>query len=276
MIRHYLQLVKPGIIFGNLVTATGAFVLASSHLDLPILFVTLFSLALIIGSACIFNNIRDQKADALMIRTQTRALPLGLIAPADATVYATTLGSVGFLLITTFVGAVPGLLSLLGFAIYVVLYSQAKYLTPHATLLGSLAGALPPAIGYTAAHPFDLPALLLFLLVAFWQMPHFYSIALYRLSDYRAASIPVHPLVRGLTSTKKEILLYLLLYTLLVPILTLFGYTSFLFLVATSVVNLSWLAFSFRPFATRPHLWAKGMFRFSLLSITVFSVFLPI
>src|SRR3990167_1364451 len=196
MIRAYYMLTKPGIILGNIITTTAGFFLASKgHVNWVLFLFTFFGLSLLIGSACVFNNYIDRKYDKKMERTKNRALAKGLIAPWKALVFGSFLAVLGAFLLFTYINFIAATLSIIGFVVYVTMYSFYKYHSSHGTLVGSLAGAIPPVVGYIAASfHLDLGAVLLFLILVFWQMPHFYSIAIYRMREYAAAGVPVLPL----------------------------------------------------------------------------------
>ncbi len=211
MPRAFLLLTKPGIIAGNALTAAAGFALGSSHLFQPWLFLAaLAGLSLIIGSACVLNNYIDRKADQKMERTKTRALAVGTISTRHALLFSLILGVSGTLILFFFVNLLSAAAALFGFIAYIGIYSFSKYHTVHGTLIGSLAGAVPPIVGYTAAsNRFDLIAIIFFTMLVFWQMPHFYAIAIYRLKEYQAASIPVLPAKRGIQAAKIQMILYM-------------------------------------------------------------------
>ena len=174
-LKTYLQITKPGIVLGNLITAAAGFMLASKgHIDTALLFSMLMGLSLVIASGCVFNNCIDRNMDKKMIRTKHRALAQGLISPGAALLYGTLLGIAGMTLLFNTTNPLCGIIVLAGFIVYVVLYSL--YLKPrsvHSTLIGSLAGAAPPLAGYCAvSNRFDTGALILLLIFGLWQMPH--------------------------------------------------------------------------------------------------------
>ena len=190
--KTYCLLTKPRIIMGNIITASAGFALASrGSINFLLLLVTFIGLALVIASACVFNNYIDRNADKKMERTKNRPLATGLISPRRAITFALLLGLLGTFLLAFFVNPLTAALALFGFFVYVILYSFSKYYSIHGTLIGSVAGAMPPVIGYcAAANRFDMGALILFAMITIWQMPHFFSIAIYQLKDYAAASYP--------------------------------------------------------------------------------------
>lgn len=277
-LKAYLTLVKPGIIMGNAITAIGGFALASKgHFDFWLFLAMLEGLSLIVASACVFNNYIDRESDRKMERTRNRPLAIGTVSNATALVYATLLGLFGVFLLAKFTNLLAMSVALLGFVVYVGLYSFLKYRTVHGTLIGSIAGAVPPVVGYTAVTGrLDLAALIIFGVIMMWQMPHFFAIAVYRLKDYDAASIPVLPLKRGMGATKVQMLLYIALFVCVSSLLSLLGFTSMLYLAISTMIGLYWLWMGIKGFkAKSDQKWARQMFIFSLVAVMSLSITIP-
>lgn len=275
MIKTYYLLTKPGIILGNIVTTAAGFFLASkNHIDWPLFLYTLAGLALVIGSACVFNNYTDRNADKKMERTKNRGLPSGLISGVKAIIFALLLLLSGVFILFYFVNFLCVLIAIIGFCIYVILYGIFKYLTIHGTLIGSLSGGIPPVVGYCAAsNNFDLGALLLFLIVVVWQMPHFFSIAIYRFDDYLKVAIPVLPIQKGVQASKTHILIYIIAFIFLAPMLTFFGYTGYFYLITSLLLGLIWLGICLKGLKRKDNkIWARKMFFFSLVCIAGLSL----
>lgn len=278
LLSAYLMLTKPGIIIGNGVTTIGGFALAShGYFNLPLLLFTLGGLSLVIASACVLNNYVDREADKKMKRTRNRPLARGIVQPRHALIYAALLGFLGVFILAKFTTIVALLLSLLGFLVYIALYTLLKYRLVQNTLIGSIAGAIPPVVGYTAvSNRIDLAAFLLFGTLAFWQMPHFFAIAVYRLEDYLAASILTLPIRKGMKSVKVQMLVYIAAFTLCSSLLNLCGYTNRLYLFVTLILGGFWLFIGIKGFWARSdQKWARQMFIFSLVSVMTLSIFIP-
>src|SRR5579872_2970145 len=183
--RDYYKLTKPGIVYGNVFTTIAAFLFAirwrfESFQSIELFLATVFGISFVIGSACVFNNYLDRDIDKRMERTQKRALVTGAISTRSALMYGTILGLVGFILLGVFVNVLTALIALVGFIFYVILYGIAKRGSHWGAVVGSVSGAVPIVVGYTAVtNQLDLTALILFLVLVFWQMPHFYAIAIY-------------------------------------------------------------------------------------------------
>lgn len=270
MIKTYYMLTKPGIIFGNVVTTAAGFALASKgHFDIWLFALTMLGLALVIASAGVFNNFIDLEADAKMERTKDRPLVMGVISPQNALGFGTVLGIIGVAILYKYTNLLTVLVALSGFFVYLVLYAFWKYRSFYGTIVGSIAGAVPPVVGYTAvSNRLDLGALILFLILVLWQMPHFFAIAVYHLDDYRKASIPVLPVQKGLLTTKMQSAYYIVAFTVTCLMLTVLGYTGRIYFIAALALGASWLALSLYGFAAKnDKVWGRQMFAYSLAVI---------
>ncbi|MDX1817217.1 MAG: heme o synthase [Marinobacter sp.] len=279
VLRQFIALTKPGIIFGNSISVMGGYFLAAQGEFNPGLFVAvLIGLGLVIASGCAFNNLIDRDIDAVMERTQDRPLVRGTITPATTFGFATALGLAGFTLLLGINLLTVGL-AVFGFAIYVGVYSlYAKRQSVHGTLIGSLSGAVPPVVGYCAVKgQFDTGALILLVTFCLWQMPHSYAIAIFRFSDYQRVRIPVLPVAKGVQTAKYHIVAYTVAFTASALCLTVAGYTGIAYFVVVLLMGLYWLKLGLAGFRTREDIkWAKGNFGFSILTVCVLSLMMGI
>ncbi len=278
-LKIYYELTKPGIIYGNLLTTAGGFLLAAKgHIKFGLLLAVLSGTAFVIASACVFNNYIDREIDKRMARTKKRALVSGLVSGRNAIVYATVLVIIGIFLLALYTNWLTLAIGLVGFFVYIVLYGLSKRRSVYGTIIGSVSGSMPPIAGYTAVtHRFDAGAVILLLILTFWQMPHFYAIAMYRYEDYKSANLPVWPVKKGMRSTKIQILLYVLGFILAASLLTFYRYTGYTYLVIMSILGLAWLRIVIRGFTTvDDKLWARKVFLFSLIIILAQSVMMSI
>ncbi|MBQ4944914.1 protoheme IX farnesyltransferase [Acinetobacter baumannii] len=276
MLKKYLFLTKPGILFGNFITTLGGFFFpAQGSIDILLLLLTLIGTTLVVASGCVVNNVIDQDIDTKMQRTQNRALVKKTISPTVALVYAFVLGVMGFSILWFGVNGYAFLFAMIGFIVYVGFYSLwTKRTSIHQTVIGSISGASPPVIGYTAVtHQFDVAALLLFLAYALWQMPHSWAIAIYRFDDYKNAGIPILPVARSIYRTKIECVIYILLFAAVLNGLYCFGYTNVFFLITFNALSAYWFYLSIIGFkAENDQLWAKRFFLYSVILITLLSL----
>ena len=227
----------------------------------------LIGTALVIASACVFNNYIDRCIDAKMDRTKRRALVSGRISTISALSYASLLGIVGLAVLVSGTNWLTVGLGLLAFFVYVVVYGIAKRRTVHSTVIGSIAGAIPPVAGYTAmSNRLDGGAVLLFLILVCWQMPHFYAIAMYRYKDYKAAGLPILTVKKGMRAAKLQILFYVVAFGISASLLTIFGYTGYIYLLVILGLSLNWLRLGLAGLKTKDdEKWARKMFFYSLI-----------
>ncbi|TDV46484.1 protoheme IX farnesyltransferase [Pseudomonas graminis] len=275
-LKHFIQITKPGIIFGNVLSVAGGFFLASKgHVDIGLFLAAIIGTSLVVASGCVFNNCIDRDIDVKMERTKNRVLVQGLVSVKLALIYATVLGVVGVGLLYTKANALAALFAVIGFVIYVGFYSlYLKRRSVHGTLVGSLSGAMPPVIGYVAvSNTFDLAALTLLVMFSLWQMPHSYAIAIFRFNDYRAASIPVLPVKRGIRVAKRHILIYILAFLLATLMLTFGGYAGLNYLAVAAAMGMYWLYMAWTGYKAKDDtVWARKLFVFSIFTITALSV----
>jgi heme o synthase len=257
----------------------GGFLLAAKwHVNFGLFFATLAGTCLIMASACVFNNYIDRGIDQKMARTRKRALVSGEISGRNALIYASVLGITGFTLLLFYTNLLVAIIGAVAFIDYIVFYGFSKRHSVHGTLVGSIAGAAPPVAGYCAvSNRFDWGAFIIFLIMVCWQMVHFYAIAIRRTKDYKAAAIPVLPVVKGVRATKIQMILYTIAFIFAVIDLSLRGYAGSVFAVVMVSLGLIWLYKGLRSFNIKDNvLWAKNMFLFSLIVLLSFSVMLSV
>jgi protoheme IX farnesyltransferase len=195
----------------------------------------------------------------------------------DVTVKAASIFAVMLLFLGLFAfytasrSTVATALLIFGYVIYSGIYTfLLKRNSVYGTLVGSIAGAMPPVAGYCATNGrFDGGALLLVAIFSIWQMPHSYAIAIFRKSDYQAANIPVLPVVNGVESAKRHIVLHMLAFMFFAPALSLLGYAGQLYLAASVLGGAYWLWLGFKGFGTDNDVkWARKVFFTSILLVT--------
>ena len=284
--QDFLALIKIGIVNSNMITVFTGFFFAMqlssmkflANLDL-LVFVLLGSGLIVAGSAAL-NNLIDRDIDPVMTRTKSRPTVTGRFNASAVLALALAFIVIGeVLLFSTSMAA--GLWGLAGVFSYVVLYSMwSKRKHVGNTVVGSISGAIPPLIGWAAVEPsLGAGAWALFLIMFIWQPPHFYALAMRRTEEYRAANIPMLPVVKGFVRTKKSMLGWVLLLFPLPLLLTELGIG---FIILATVLNIGWLYFAVRGFKAKDDIkWATGMFVYSLnymtilfVSIIIFSLFI--
>ncbi len=252
----------------------GFVVAAGRHINGGLLVAVLSGTALVIASACIVNNYFDRRIDKVMERTNWRALALGTIPARNAFVLAAVLGLAGFTILALWVNWLTLWVGVIGYVDYVILYGWSKRRSWHGTLVGTVSGSTPVVAGYTAVtNQLDTGALILFLILTFWQMPHFYAIAIRRIKDYRAARIPVLPLARSVRAAKWQIIAYMAGFTIAVIALAWYGYAGKLYAAIMGLLALGWLVRGIQGFTTIDDTqWAKRVFLYSLIILPAFLV----
>lgn len=272
--KAYYELAKPGVTYGNAISAIAGYLFAAQGTIDWLLFGWLtIGTTLVIGAACALNNYFDQDIDAKMARTKKRAALIKTVGPQNALRFAIILGVLGFATLALFTSWLVVLIELVGYITYVFFYGKwGKRTSVHGTLIGSVSGAVPILAGYVATRgAIDGGALLVFAILFVWQMPEFYAISIYRRKEYAAAGVPVISVVRGIPRTITEILIYTSLFVIFSVLLGLTGYAGALYTITMSLVGLYWLWLGIRGItASDPDAWSRRMFKFSLVALLVF------
>lgn len=266
--KTYYRLLKPGITISNTLSAVAGFwlgVAVSGGFRGATLLGLMIGIAGVIGSACVANNVLDEKIDARMKRTSKRALVTGVVSRSTALIYSLVLGVVGFTLLAWLTNLLTVILGIVAYVSYVGIYGWAKRTTIWSTLIGTLPGALPLVAGYTAVTgQIDTATVILFVMMTLWQMVHFYAIAMFRHDEYRAAGLPIWSVARGLASTKRQLFLFVALFVLSAPLLTIAGYTGVVYAVGMTAVGVIWVIHGLRNYRGDDVAWSRRMFFVSL------------
>lgn len=268
--RDYYQLTKPKVVALLVLTAWVGMMLASPAVpNLTLVFIASLGIALVSAAAAAFNHVLDQKIDAQMARTYTRPLPKGRLTTLQAVTFACALAVNGFALLLIAVNALTALLTLFGLFGYAVVYTLLlKRATPQNIVIGGVAGALPPVLGWTAiTGTVSGEAILLMMIVFTWTPPHFWALAIHRCHDYAKANIPMLPVTHGIEFTKTAILLYTLLLFLVCLLPYLIGMTGVLYLLASIYLNATFIRYAWRLKYTPDANTAMETFRFSIVHL---------
>ena len=234
VLRAYLALTKPTIIVLLLITTIPSMVLAARGWpDLRLVLATLVGGFLSAGGAASINQFADRDIDSIMTRTRSRPIPSGLVPAAHAAWLGAVLGVLSVVWLAWQVNLLSAALAAAAIAMYAGVYTYGlKRATVQNIVIGGAAGAAPPVIGWAAVTgTLEVPALLLFLIVFYWTPPHFWALSLRLEDDYRAAGVPMGPVVWGAAETKRQIVLY---SVLLLAVTLMFG----------AVAELGWIYFA--------------------------------
>ena len=270
VLKNYLELTKPKVVLMMLITAIIGMLLASKSLpSLYLVIISMIGIGLCASSAATINQIIDRNIDANMARTSSRPLPQGEITTFNASLFAFALMIVGTAILVSQVNTLTAVLtvaSLIGYAfIYTVFLKRA---TPQNIVIGGLAGAAPPLLGWTSVtNSIDPNALLLVLIIFVWTPPHFWALAIYRKEDYARESIPMLPVTHGVRFTKLQIILYTVLLVLvsLLPYIVLMSGNIYLF--SALGLGLFYLYSSIKMYLTDDEEYPMTSFKYSIYYI---------
>ena len=269
-IKNYYELCKPNVVLMMLITALVGSLLASKTLaPLSLIAFAMLGIALCASSAAAINQIIDRKVDANMNRTENRPIPQGEVSPINASIFALVLGTLGAFILVVYVNALTALLtlaSLIGYAFVYTVYL--KRATPQNIVIGGLAGAAPPLLGWTAVtNSIDPNSLLLVLIIFAWTPPHFWALAIHRKDDYAKENIPMLPVTHGVQFTKLQIILYTIILILvsLLPFVVLMS--GILYLIAALILGTIFLYYSVQLYFNEDNSLAFPTFVYSIYYI---------
>jgi len=253
-----------------LITALVGMLLAQETVpSISYMFIALLGIALCSGSAAAINQVIDRSADASMNRTDKRPLPQGDISPIHASIFALVIGFLGALILYIFVNTLTMYLtiaSLIGYAFIYTVYL--KRATPQNIVIGGLAGAAPPLLGWTSiTNSIDAYSLLLVLIIFIWTPPHFWALAIYRKDEYAKESIPMLPVTHGVAFTKLQIVLYTIILFLvsLLPYIVLMS--GVIYLISALVLSSVFLYYSIKLYLGEGDEYAMKTFTYSIYYI---------
>lgn len=274
--KDFLSLIKIGIVNSNLITTFTGIWLAlyfsgKSFLEnIDIVVFTLLGTAAIIAGSCAINNFYDRDIDHVMERTRLRPTVTGRISSFQVLLLGTGFISIGtiLLLMVSVSAAVIGLLGVFSYIVLYTMWTKRQYTIN--TVVGSIAGAVPPLIGWAAVDDLNIIAWILFLIMFIWQPPHFLALAMKRSEEYRKAGIPMLPVVHGFEVTKRQIIVWV---ACLLPLPFYLFSLGIGFIVLATVLNIIWLILSLIGLKMKNDLkWSKWMFIYSNNYLTILFV----
>ncbi|VUD64123.1 Protoheme IX farnesyltransferase [Thalassocella blandensis] len=266
--RDYYELCKPNVVLLMLLTSLIGMLLAvPGMVPLDILFFGNLGIALCAGSAAAVNHIVDRHVDTKMARTFNRPIAQGRVAPREAVIFAFVLGLLGMTVLMVWVNALTAwltLASLIGYAFIYTLFL--KRATPQNIVIGGLAGAAPPLLGWTAVTgEIHGHALLLVLIIFAWTPPHFWALAVHRKAEYAKAKIPMLPVTHGEAYTK----LHIMLYTLILIAVTLLPFVTrmmnWLYLLGAVVLGIGFMYYAWVLLRGKQKNAGMDTFRYSIV-----------
>ena len=270
LIKSYYLLCKPNVVYMMLICAFVGMLLAEDSVTSILkICIALFGIALCSGSAAAINQVIDRKADAAMTRTDQRPLPQGELSAFHASCFAFVIGVLGALILYFFINTLTMVLTLASLIGYAFIYTvYLKRATPQNIVIGGLAGAAPPLLGWASiSNSIDPYALLLVLIIFVWTPPHFWALAIYRKEEYAKESIPMLPVTHGVAFTKLQIVLY----TIILFIVSILPYVVLMsgeiYLVSSVILSSIFLYYSIKLYITDDDSIAMKTFNFSIYYI---------
>lgn len=271
----YFALLKPRVMILVVFTGIAGLLVAPGSIHPFLAVVAVFCIAMASGGAAAINMWYEQDIDRLMLRTSQRPLVRGVIAPSDALAFGVVLSIFAVMLMGLATNWVAAFLLLLANLFYVFVYTiWLKRRTPQNIVVGGAAGAFPPVIGWVAVTgQIDVIPLVLFAIIFLWTPPHFWSLALYRSDDYKAAGIPMLPVLYGWRVTVWNIIFYMGVLIILTLLPWFLDFAGAFYMLTTLILGGLWVL------AALPLLWdksvrrAKNSFAISILYLfTIFAV----
>ena len=275
-LSSYINLCKPKIVALLTITALiGMLLSVNFYTNLTNVINGLASLvgfALLAAASAALNQIFDRETDKNMSRTQSRPLAAGNISLTDALTFTAILLFAGSSLMLYFSNLLTFMITTFGFIFYSLIYTiYLKWATPQNIVIGGLSGALPPLIGWTAvSNEISLMPLILVLIIFLWTPPHFWPLAIDRMEEYKKEGVPMMPIAKGVTRTKKEMVVYavLLLAASLAPYI--YGLAGIFYLVTTTALNLYFIYLCLIYLNDKDNQLSMKIFNFSVKYMLLF------
>ncbi|MBC3765925.1 heme o synthase [Neptunicella marina] len=277
--RDYYEMTKPKVILLLLLTAVVGMCLSSpGALPWVNVIAGLFGIGLLSSSAAVINHVVDRQIDAKMARTHNRPVPRGKISPQHALAFAFVLAIIGYAALEIWVNRLTALLTLASMVGYAVIYTMyLKRATPQNIVIGGLAGAAPPLLGWSAISDSIHPhALLLVLIIYTWTPPHFWALAIHREKDYSKAGVPMLPVTHGIDFTKTSVFLYTILLCIVCLLPYLVGMTGIIYLLGATLLNIGFLYYAWKLKFDADADTAMKTFKFSIVHLMLLFLLLLI
>lgn len=268
---QYLAVTKPRIVMLAAFCALIGMLLASDGSVPPVTMIAgLTGISLLAAAGFAFNCLVERTIDSRMARTRARPLARGEIGPARTIAFVALLGGTGAALLHILVNPLTMWLTLATFVGYAIVYTVLlKPATPQNIVIGGASGAMPPVLGWAAvANEVSPQALVLFLIIFVWTPPHFWSLALYRIEDYRRSGLPMLPVTHGPEFTRLSVLLYtlLLVATTLLPFMI--RMSGWFYLACALALGAVFLAYAWRLWRDYSDALARRTFGYSIFYLT--------
>ena len=270
LLRSYYLLCKPNVVYMMLICALVGMLLAEDSVSsITTIMVALLGIALCSGSAAAINQVIDRNADAAMTRTDQRPIPQGDLSAFLASSFALVIVVLGALILYFYINTLTMILTLASLIGYAFIYTvYLKRATPQNIVIGGLAGAAPPLLGWSAiSNTIDPYALLLVLIIFVWTPPHFWALAIYRKDEYAKESIPMLPVTHGVAFTKLQIVLYTIILFIVSVLPYIVLMSGFVYLISAITLSSLFMYYSIKLYFSDDDAVAMKTFNFSIYYI---------
>lgn len=272
VVKDYFTLCKPRVVALMILTSAITMFLASPHgVSFNLLLVASLGIALSAGAGATINQLIDAKIDKVMGRTQKRPIPAGRVKLSSATIFAIILMILSQIILILWVNLLTAVLCFLTLIGYAIIYTRfLKRATPQNIVIGGLAGAMPPLLGWTAVTgQINVEPLLLVLIIFMWTPPHFWALAIERHHEYAKADIPMLPVTHGLEYTRLNVLVYTVLLILVTYLTFVINMTGIIYLIGITLLNLGFLYYSIQLYLNKRDKIAYKTFRYSVIYLAL-------
>lgn len=277
--RDYYEMCKPRVVMLMILTSLVGMLLATPGMvPVDILILGNLGIALVAGSGAVVNHLIDRKVDVVMKRTHNRPIPQGRVDPFHAAVFAAVIGMAGMATMIIWVNALSAWLTLASFVGYAFIYTgYLKHATPQNIVIGGLAGAMPPLLGWTAVTgTIDANAVVLVLIIFAWTPPHFWALAIHRKEEYAKTGIPMLPVTHGERITKIHILVYTAILVQISVIPSVSGMSSVFYLAAAVTLGAGFMYWSVKLMHRPKPSTAMDTFRYSIVYLALLFIALVV
>lgn len=275
--RDYLELCKPRVVLLMLLTViVGMYLAAPGWINLSLVALTLIGVGFSAGSAAAINHLVDRHIDAVMARTRKRPVARGRVSVVQALTFALSIGIMGLVILYVFVNPLTAFLTFITLIGYAGIYTgYLKRATSQNIVIGGLAGAAPPLLGWVAVTNQLTPEPLLLVLIIFtWTPPHFWALAIYRFEEYQHAQIPMLPVTHGIPYTKLSIYLYTILLLVVSVLPFIIGMSGVFYLVGALILGGRFLYWAHKLYRSERAVVAMQTFKFSIVYLMLLFVVL--
>ena len=270
--REFIMLTKPRVNLLIMFTAIVGMLLAhNGRLNFEIIFLASLGIGLAASAAAIINQVIDQKIDSIMDRTKARPLVSGNIKASHAIIFALFLSTSSLFILYVFVNTLTMVLTFASIIIYSLIYSvYLKNLNSQNIVIGGIAGAMPPLLGWTSVtNQIDPFPLVLFLIIFLWTPPHFWALAVYKYDDYLKADIPMLPVTHGKNFTRLHIFLYSILLFCITLFPYLLGFSGLIYFIGAFMFGTKFVVDAYLLMVLKSDKRALDLFKYSITYLAV-------